>query len=253
MRKMKFISIFVLIIFSNFFLLYGQEIKQGSPIEPGKKIQSFKIGLLGGINTPLSPPELVNKPTTATKEVQPSLLNGLDGLGFGTTYNFGVTGKYPVSESMLLGANIEYTGWSSINSCNCQDEEFGKSENSLSLLHFGIFYHYFLYENLYAGPEFGINFFNVNVTENSSRGELDYSKSNSIIGFGLAIGYEYPLSKQFALDITAKAQFPNLLLGKENTNPSIDSESLINSQDETAEANLFLISFNIGLLFSIFY
>ncbi len=233
--------------------MYSQENKQGSPTEPGKKIQSFKIGLLGGINIPLSPLELVNKPTTATKEVQTSLLNGLDGLGFGTTYNIGVTGKFPLSELFLSGANLEYSGWESINTCNCQDEEFGKSENSLSLLHFGIFYHYFLYENLYAGPEIGFNFFNVNVTENSSRGELDFSKSYTRIGLGISIGYEYPLSKQFALDISARGQFPNLLLGQENTNPTADSESLINSKDETAEANLFLISFNIGLLFSIYY
>jgi len=253
MGNMKFISIFVILIFFNFLLLYSQENKQGSPIEPGKKIQSFKIGILGGINIPLSPPELVNEPTTATKEVQPSLLNGLNGLGFGTTYNFGIIGKYSVSELMLIGANIEYSGWKSINSCNCDDEEFGKSENSLSLLHFGIFYHYFLYENLYAGPEIGFNFFNVNVVENSSRGELDFSKSYTRVGLGLALGYEYLLSKQFALDISAKAHFPNLILGQENTNPTVDSESLINSKDKIAEANIFLISFNIGLLFSIYY
>ena len=91
----------------------------------------------------------------------------------------------------------------------------------------------------------------MNVTENSSRGNLDFSKSYTRIGVGLLLGYEIPLSNKFTVDIFAKGQFPNLLLGKESSDPNSESESLINSKNETAEAKLFLISFNIGILFSL--
>jgi hypothetical protein len=248
MKKMKFILMLALLVLSNFLLLSSQEIKQSTPLKPGAKTQIFKIGIYGGINIPISPPELVNKPTTATNEVQKSLLNGLNGLGFGTTYNIGIIAKYTLSEKFLLGANLDYSAWKSKNSCNCQGTDFGKSENSLANLHIGIFSHYFLYENLYAGPEFSLNIFDVKVTENSTRGNLDFSKSYTRIGAGITAGYEIPLSDLFTIDIFAKGLFPNLLA---NSSTNSVSESLIQSKNETTETKLFLISLNIGILYSL--
>ncbi|OGU16088.1 MAG: hypothetical protein A2X61_13325 [Ignavibacteria bacterium GWB2_35_12] len=218
-------------------------------LEPGI-MHPIIIGVLGGINLPLSPSELVNKPTTATQYVQQSLLNGLNGLGFQSTYNFGIVAKYTLSKKFLLGANIEYSGWKSINSCNCNDT-IGKSENKLTLFHFGFFLQYFIYKNLYAVPEISFNILGARVTENSVRGNLDFSKSYPRIGAGLGLGYEIPLTNKFTFDLSAKRQFLNLLLNKENHNTNSESESLINSKNETKEATLFILSFNIGILFTL--
>ena len=247
MRYLIYVKIFTILLFCNYYTVIGQEETQSSPLEPGEKIYPIKIGMLSGAHLPLSPAELVNKPTTATETVQSSLLNGLDGLGYGPTINFGIIGKYPFSEKLYLGASIEYSGWNSENSCNCNDNIY-KSENSLTMLHFGVFAEYFLYDKFYVSPELSLNLFGVNVSEYSNRGILDFSKSYPRIGGGLGVGYEFPLTDKFTIDISAKGQFPNLLLGKENSGYS---ESLINSSGETKEAMLFLLSFNLGLLFSL--
>jgi len=251
MKHLISLQVLILLLCFNFVIGLGQEeTTPATPLKPGEAIHQLKIGVFGGANYPLSPSVLVNKPTSATKSVQNSLLNGFDGLNYGLTYNFGIVGKYQLSEKLYLGTNIEYSGWESTNSCNCNDT-VSKSENKLTLLHFGIFSQYFLFKILYVSPEISLNFLGVKVIENSNRGNLDFSKSYPRIGAGLGVGYEIQLTKKFALDISAKGQFPNILLRKENSNANSESESLINSKNETKEAMLFILSFNIGILFSL--
>jgi hypothetical protein len=241
------VKIFILLLLFNCSFAICQDVKPATPIQPGERIHALKIGVFGGLNLPVKPSELVSKPTVATMEVQQSLLNGLDGLGYGPTVNLGVVAKYPLSDKFYLGANIEYSGWKSTNSCNCNDI-VGKSVNSLTMLNFGVFSQYVLFYNFYIAPEISFNLLNAKVTENSSRGNLDFSKSYPRIGMGLGVGCELPLTNKFALDVSAKGRFPNLLLGKENNG---NSESLINSKNETKEALLFILTFNIGLLYSL--
>jgi opacity protein-like surface antigen len=253
MRKIDYVKIFTLLLICSSQFVKAQEIdriSQSNPISPGKTILPVKIGLFGGVNSTVSPSEMVNKPTTASKDVQQSLLNGFNGLGFGQAINLGVVVKYPLTEDIYLGADVEYAGWKSTNSCNCNDN-IDKSENSLSLLHFGLLSQYYLFDKLYASTELGLNLLGAKVTENSTRGNLDFSKSYTRIGAGLGVGYELPLMDNFALDISAKGQFPNLLLGQENTGTNTPSESLINAAGETKESTLFILSLNIGLLFSL--
>ena len=247
MKNYIYVQIFAMLIFSIFNIAMSQELTQPSPLEPGKIIHPVKIGLYAGNNLPLSPSELSGKPTTATQNVQQSLSNGLNGLGFGSTISMGVIAKYPLSEKFLLGANIGYSGWKSENSCNCSDK-IGTSTNSLTFLQFGALAQYFLFDKFYATVELNMNMFGVKATENSNRGNLDFSKSYNRVGAGIGFGYELPVWYKFAFDFSVKGQLPNLLLGQENTG---SSESLINSAGNTKEAMIFIISFNIGLLFSL--
>jgi hypothetical protein len=249
-NKTLLLLITLFFVFSIQSQLNSQHNTPDTPLLPSEKIHSIKIGVFGGFNEPISPTEIVNKPTTATMNVQQSLLNGLDGLGYQSTYNIGIVAKYPLSQKYLSGINIEYSGWKSTNSCNCYDS-VGISENKLTMIRFGFFIQYFIYKNLYVIPELSFNLFGVNITENSLRGNLDFSKSYTRIGAGLGLGYEILLTSKYSLDLTAKGQLPNLLLGKENNNSNSESESLINSKNETKEATLFILSFNIGILLSL--
>jgi opacity protein-like surface antigen len=253
MKNIVYLKCFILLLIYSSQNVNAQEIgkeSQSNPINPGKMVYPVKIGLFGGINSTVLPSEMVNKPTTATKDVQQSLLNGFDGLGFGQTINFGIIAKYPLSESFYFGAGIEYSGWKSENSCNCNNI-VDNSQNSLSLLHFGLLSQYYLLGKLYTFAELGLNFLGAKVNENSNRGKLDFTKSYTRIGAGLGVGCEFPLMNNFALDITAKGHFPNLLLGQENTGTNTPSESLISATGETKESTLFILSLNIGLLFSL--
>jgi opacity protein-like surface antigen len=251
MSKFVYVKFLILLLICSFQFASakqsGNKDASSNPVGLGQKNIPVKIEVFGGINNPLSPSEIVNKPKIAVKDVQQSLLNGLDGLGYGPTINFGAAVKYPFSETYYMGVTAEYSGWQSNNSCNCNDV-IGKSENSLSLLHFGLLSQYYLIDNLYASIELGLNLLDAKVVENSNRGVLDFSKSYTRIGAGLGLGYEIPLTDIFALNISAKGQFPNLLLGEENSGKF---ESLINSGTDTKEATLFLLSLNIGLLFSL--
>jgi opacity protein-like surface antigen len=238
-----------MLIFSSQFASgrQGGFVSQSNPIKPGQMVYPVEIGLYSGINNPLSPSEIVNKPTTAAKDIQQSLLNGFDGLGFGPTVNLGVVVKYPLSETFYLGANVEYSGWKSNNSCNCSDN-IDKSLNSLNLIHFGLMTQYYLYDLLYASGELGLNLLDAKATENSNRGNLDFTKSYTRIGAGFGLGYEIPLTNKYSIDLSAKGQFPNLFLGEDNLG---NSESLINSTGNSNEATIFILSLNIGFLFSL--
>ena len=251
----KLFTIFGLtFLFCFFQIASAADTTISSPINPAQIIHGFKIGIFGGVNIPISPKIMINSPSVATDSVQRSLMNGLDGLGYGTTYNLGLTAKYPLYEKFYLGANLSYTGWKSKSECQCGADS-GSSENALSMFHFAIVPQYYFFMNFYAAPEISFNFFNAKVTENSiRRGKLDFNKSYTRIGAGLGVGYELPLTKRFSLDLSAKGQFPNLLMGKDNTGVDLnknDSESLINQKDEAKEAMLFIFSLNLGVLFAL--
>jgi opacity protein-like surface antigen len=229
---------------------FGQDTSLSDPLIPGGLIKSFKIGAFGGINYPLSPAELTNAPKNSTALVQQSLLNGRDGLGYKFTYNAGLYAKYPFSPKFYLGANISYSGWKSTTSCNCTDSLLGKSENSLGFFQITIMPQYFFFNNFYVAPELNLNMFSVNVKENNSkRGNLDFSKSYTRLGVGIGVGYEYPITKKLALDISAKTQLTNLLFKKDDDPNTPESESLINSGTNTTEASVMVLSINLGILF----
>ena len=192
----------------------------------------------------------MNKPTIASKQVEASLLNGLNGLGFGTSANFGIVGKYPLNKKIYLGSTIEYSGWSSTNSCDCNDS-IATSENSLSFFQISAFLQYYLINKLYAYPEISFNFLGVKVNEESRRGTIGFSKTYPRIGIGLGVGYELALSEDVAFDLSVKAQLPNFLLTKDKDNSIVESTSLINSKLFKEEAQILILSFNIGILFSL--
>ena len=250
MRLLLFVKIFTILILCNLNLAICQEEEPSSPLKQGKTIYPIKIGIFGGIQIPISPDELVNKPTTATKAVDKSLLNGLNGLGYGSTINFGAVVKYPLSKKINLGTNLEYFGWKGEYNCDCIDT-VSRSNNSLTLVHLGIFLQYAIYRNLYVAPEISLNVFGAKATENSNRGILDFSKSYTRIGIGLGIGYEIDISSNMALDLFAKCQAPNLFLGSTNSINYKEAEALINSKSSRDESTIFIISFNIGLLYSL--
>lgn len=228
---------------------FSQDTSLSTPLIPGGLIKSFKIGAFGGINYPLNPAELTNAPKISSALVQQSLLNGRDGLGYKFTYNAGLCAKYPFSPKFYLGANISYSGWKSTTSCNCPDSLFGKSENSLGLFQITILPQYFFFDNFYIAPELNLNMFSVNVKENNTkRGSLDFSKSYTRLGVGIGIGYEYPVTKKLALDISAKTQLTNLLFKKDNDPNTPESESLINSGSNTTEASVTILTINLGIL-----
>lgn len=247
MKYLILLMISAILFFCNFHHTFSQEEYPATPIKPGYLIYPIKIEVFGGINLPVSPSELVNKPTTATREVQKSLLNGFNGLGFAQTFNFGIVAFYPLNDKIYLGMGIDYSKWESINSCNCNDT-LGMSVNSLTMLDFAFIAQYFLYDKLYSKTELGLNILGAKVIENSNRGNLDFTKSYPRIGAGLGIGYEIWIIDKLSLDISAYGLFPNLILGKENNG---NSESLINSKGEKNEANLIIISFKVGLLYSL--
>jgi hypothetical protein len=210
----------------------------------------MKVGFYIGANSINLPSILTDKPTTASKNVDLSLLNGFNGLGYGAAFNIGAILKYPFSRDFYFGGDVDYTSWKSENNCNCTDV-ITKSVNTLSLYHFGVFSQYFLVDNLYVTPELGLNIFGVKVTENSSRGKIDFSKNYTRLGLGISLGYELPLAPEFSVDFTIKGHIPNLLLTSENKVGYVESESLVNSIGETKEATIVVLSFNLVILFSL--
>jgi len=194
-----------------------------------------------GFNDMLSPKELVNKPTKALKSVDESLLNGFDGLGYNITYHIGLELKYDINDNFKLTAQINNSLWNSINSCDCFNEPFGESENTLSLWQIAFSLHYNFYENLYFSPELSINDFIVKVKENSSRGNLDFKKNYLRIGAGFSFGYDLQLYNSLFLNFNLRTQFNNLFL-KEDTKQS----SIIYSSDMT-EPDIINVLFTVGL------
>lgn len=158
MKYFVLTSICIFFIFTYSQSSFCQMESQSTPIEPGNIKYPIKIGIFSGISLPLSPAELINKPTSATSKVQQSLLNGLNGLGYGYTMDIGIIVKYPLSANIILGGNIEYSGWKSINSCNCIDS-VSKSENNLDLLQFGFLAQYSFYDKFFSFIEINLKFF----------------------------------------------------------------------------------------------
>ena len=246
-----FLSVFLFIL--NFNYSFCQESAISNPLDPGKLKDNVKFGLLMGINYPLSPSELTNKPQAATPKVQQSLLNGFDGLGFKSTYDLGIIIRYSLSKKFRIGSDISFTGWKSQINSNLPDSIW-KSNNSLSMAGFALLMQYNFFGNFYITPELTYNLFNVNTTENDIyRGTVNFSKSYSRIGAGIGLGYELPVYQQFSLDIFAKARVPNLLMIHSiNTNFN-ESQSIINSGTNTIESSILMLSLNLGLTYSFYY
>ena len=249
---MKKILFGLIIIFFGFCLsirAFGQDSLRSNPLEPVTMLKIFKIGIYSGINNTLGPSIMKNAPKFGTPAVQKSLLNGLDGLGFANSVNFGIFGNYPISSKISLGANLEYSQWKSDNSCNCQDTGGGLSHNSLFLYHLALFAQYKFLYGFYIAPEINLNTFAVQVQENNSkRGTLDFSKNYFRIGSGLALGYDYKLAQFIGLDANFKIQALNILLGKDFNPDDSESQALINSVNSTKESVILLFSFNLGFL-----
>jgi len=250
MKNTFYYLIIILAVVSSYNELMCQDSSKTNPLEPASRQKILKLGVFGGWYNTLSPSIMKDSPKFGSATVQKSLLNGLDGLGFANSINFGIFGKYPLTSDLYLGSNIGYTRWNSDNSCNCQPIDSGQSQNSLSLYHIGVYAQYYFANDIYFAPEISFNSFAVKVLENhSTRGTLDFSKNYLRIGTGLALGYSIRVAKYMELDANIKLQALNILLGKDFNLKDTESQALINATNSTKESVILLFSVNLGLLF----
>jgi hypothetical protein len=221
--------------------------KSAAQIEREIKV---KYGFYGGVNIPLAPDEMTRVPKIYDKASE-SLMNGLDGLGFKSSYIIGIQSKFNLSYGFWLGSSFSYSSWLSNNSCKNGPIPKVNSENFLSLFTFSIIPNYYLTDFLYLGAGADVNLFSVDVKEiGSQRGDFEFQQKYSRLGLCLEAGTDFQLFKDMSLDISVKAQLVNFI-GRHDDNPAtIQSEALISPQGSTLESHILLLQINLGIMFS---
>ena len=243
-------TLFILIYIQSNYLLSQTNKENNRAVPQTDAIYKIKYGFFGGLNMPLSPEEMTKIPKIYDKSTE-SLLNGLDGLGYKTTYIIGFQGKFNFYPEFWAGGNFAYTSWLSKNSCFNDSIPTVNSENFLSLFTFGINSFYYFTDIFYSGVGVDINLFYVNVKENDSKREnIDFVNKYTRLGLNLMLGADIPIFKKVSFDVSVKAQLTNLL-GLQNDNPETSrSEAIINQYGSPQESHIILLLINFGIMFS---
>jgi hypothetical protein len=207
----------------------------------------IKLLASAGVIYPISPSVLINKPTSAEQVVQNNILNGLDGIGYKSSITGTLAIYYSLSESTHLGISLTYAGWKSENNLICNNQNAGKSENSISILQISPSILHYLFDKLYIISEISYNHVFVSVNEtNSKRGNYSFSQYYPRIGIGLSVGYEYPLSTMFDLNVYGKVQMINLFRLIPAT--ATMSNVIVSNPNNNSESIISTISINLSLI-----
>ena len=250
------LKFFLVMIFCTSYLFSLESIS--NPLMPGRDKLANTIGITGGLNYLLGPSILKDIPNQGSVATQQSLVNNLNGLGYKSTANFGITSRFPITGRFWIGGNLNYSSFTSQNKCNCSGGVLlYNSENTLAIFQISVLpYFYFanIYKTIcYIAPEINMNMFMVSVKEmGSRRNTMDFSKTYPRLGLGISLGSEIHLMDKISLDINVKSQALNLFLAKDNSSLTFTgtSQSLINKAGEFKETLITLFQINLGILYS---